>query len=125
MHCFCEAPARSGDQLNCTVDEAFENAKRFAFIGLTSEMTLTLKGLARVLPQFFAKGANSSEATERRMNASPNHNKRTHTTMKGAISDASKAILKARWLGYAEEVDFYERVVRLFWCRTAALGLLV
>eukprot|EP00277_Geminigera_cryophila_P031601 CAMPEP_0173060416 /NCGR_PEP_ID=MMETSP1102-20130122/2583_1 /TAXON_ID=49646 /ORGANISM="Geminigera sp., Strain Caron Lab Isolate" /LENGTH=124 /DNA_ID=CAMNT_0013926639 /DNA_START=463 /DNA_END=837 /DNA_ORIENTATION=- len=44
--------------------------------------------------------------------------------MNGAVSDVAKGILKAHLPGFADEVDFFERIERLFWCKVAVLGLL-
>lgn len=126
----------------CNSDIAIANIKRmYSFIGLTSQMSLSMDAFAKLVPNFMLKFpqrlaamgssqvGSSSGATNTSTIAVPHRNvgsrinNLTGTVMNGLVTEKAKVLLRSHWIHYADEVAVYTAIESLFWCKVGALGL--
>ena len=112
---FCEP----GDS-NCTVDVALSNVEKYALVGITEEMSLTVELLEKLAPWVFGGQADqTSKVSKRNTNL---FNAVTNTSLNGAISTRTRQQIKERAVNYKDEIKFYNRVKKLFWKKAVQLG---
>lgn len=119
---FCTEAERSNGR--CTAAFAVERIDRdFSFVGLTEELSLTIRVLERVLPSVFC-GAMHVYSQRRHVRVTALENKLTGTTMAGAISNRARQLILSHETTRAhngEEMRFYDMVRRRFWQRAVTV----
>lgn len=120
MAFFCEPGA------NCSRAIAIANVKaKYALVGLTEELPLTLVLLELLVPRVFKNATKAAHSLpQKSKHATSLSNKATNTTMNGALSDESRAYIKAKAPNYLDEHLFYEEVKLMFYRKAAENGLL-
>jgi dermatan/chondrotin sulfate uronyl 2-O-sulfotransferase UST len=107
---------------NFTASMAFQRVqKSYFFVGILEEFELSVKVLEKTLPRFFANATSvlkSMTASEHHYNRTPPVNKRTNTSMGGAISTH---VREALMYHNAEDMKLYENIKRLFWWKVVKL----
>jgi len=112
---FCEPRDSS-----CTVDVALSNVEKYALVGITEEMSLTVELLEKLAPWVFSGQAEqSSKVSKRNTNL---FNAVTNTSLNGAISTRTRQQIKERAVNYKDEIKFYNRVKKLFWKKAVQLS---
>ena len=111
---------------NCTLDVAISNVEKYALVGITEEMSLTVELLEKVTPWVFGGQAeqlaarkNASEVSERSTNI---FNPVTNTSLHGATSIRTRQQIKERAVNYKDEIEFYNRVKKLFWRKAVQMS---
>jgi len=115
IYYFCEP----GDS-NCSVDVALSNVEKYALVGITEEMSLTVELLEKLTPWVFGGQAEqTSKVSKRNTNL---FNPVTNTSLNGAISTRTRQQIKERAVNYKDEIEFYNRVKKIFWRKAVQLG---
>ena len=99
---------------------------KYALVGITEEMSLTVELLEKVTPWVFGGQAeevaarkNASKESKRSTNI---FNPVTNTSLNGATSTRTQQQIKERAVNYEDEIEFYNRVEKLFWRKVVQLS---
>ena len=115
---FCDPGAVLAN--NCSAEQAYAQARSYAFVGLSEEFSLSMSAFERKLPRFFAGVTDLLVNRSFHANKAVPVNPWTGTTMAGAISTTARDLLAPH---LAEDLRFYRAMVRMFWRNVVDLEL--